>query len=243
MIPFQIIKINAIDSSNNEIKRLYHNKLETNGLVVWVKNQTDGRGQGSKKWLSQANKNLTFSIFLNANNLSFSSHFSLNLITSLSVKEVLVFHGINELLIKWPNDILSVDKKISGILIENLYKGEKLIGSIIGIGINVNQVDFPKDLGAISMKIISKSTYSLKKILNSFLKIFGENLFLYRDFNLLKSDFNKSLFKKNQFIKYEIDGETKKGKIMGLIDHERFQILNLNGIKETPKVTDVKIIY
>ena len=140
MIPFKIIKINAIDSSNNEIKRLYHNKLETNGLVVWAKNQTDGRGQGSKKWLSQANKNLTFSIFLSANNLSFSSHFSLNLITSLSVKEVLVFHGINELLIKWPNDILSVNKKISGILIENLYKGEKLIGSIIGIGINVNQL-------------------------------------------------------------------------------------------------------
>ena len=167
---FKIIKINAIDSSNNEIKRLYHNKLETNGLVVWVKNQTDGRGQGSKKWLSQANKNLTFSIFLSFSSLSFSSHFSLNLITSLSVKEVLVCHGINELSIKWPNDILSANKKISGILIENLYKGEKLIGSIIGIGINVNQVDFPKDLGAISMKIISKSTYSLKKILNSFLK-------------------------------------------------------------------------
>ena len=243
MIPFKIIKINAIDSSNNEIKRLYHNKLETNGLVVWAKNQTDGRGQGGKKWLSQANKNLTFSIFLSFSSLSFSSHFSLNLITSLSVKEVLVCHGINELSIKWPNDILSANKKISGILIENLYKGEKLIGSIIGIGINVNQVDFPKDLGAISMKIISKSTYSLKKILNSFLKIFSKNLFLYRNFNLLKKDFNKSLFKKNQLIKYEINGETKKGRIMGLIDQERFQILNLNGIKETPKVTDVKIIY
>ncbi len=243
MIPFKIIKINAIDSSNNEIKRLYHNKLETNGLVVWAKNQTDGRGQGGKKWLSQANKNLTFSIFLSFSSLSFSSHFSLNLITSLSVKEVLLCHGINELSIKWPNDILSANKKISGILIENLYKGEKLIGSIIGIGINVNQVDFPKDLGAISMKIISKSTYSLKKILNSFLKIFSKNLFLYRNFNLLKKDFNKSLFKKNQFIKYEINGETKKGRIMGLIDQERFQILNLNGIKETPKVTDVKIIY
>ena len=243
MTTFKIIKINAIDSSNNEIKRLYHNKLESNGLVVWAKNQTDGRGQGGKKWLSQANKNLTFSIFLSGNSISFSSHFSLNLITSLSVKEVLVCYGINELLIKWPNDILSVNKKISGILIENLYKGDKLIGSIIGIGINVNQVDFPKDLGAISMKIISKSTYNLKKILNSFLKIFNENLSLYRNFNLLKRDFNKSLFKKNQLIKYEIDGETKKGKIMGLFDHERFQILNQNGIKETPKVTDIKIIY
>ncbi len=243
MNQYKIIKINAIDSSNNEIKRLYHNKLETNGLVVWAKNQTDGRGQGGKKWLSQANKNLTFSIFLSFSSLSFSSHFSLNLITPLSVKEVLVCHGINELSIKWPNDILSANKKISGILIENLYKGEKLIGSIIGIGINVNQVDFPKDLGAISMKIVSGSTYSLKKILNSFLKIFSKNLFLYRNFNLLKKDFNKSLFKKNQLIKYEINGETKKGRVMGLIDQERFQILNLNGIKETPKVTDVKIIY
>ena len=49
MISYKIIKINAIDSSNNEIKRLYHKKLHTNGLVVWAKSQTEGRGQGSKK--------------------------------------------------------------------------------------------------------------------------------------------------------------------------------------------------
>ena len=171
MDPFKIIKINAIDSSNNEIKRLYHKKLHKNGLVIWTDNQTNGRGQGSKKWVSQPNKNLTFSVYLDSEYLPLSSNLYLNLITSLCIKKVLICHGIINPVIKWPNDILSVNKKISGILIENLYKGEKLIGSIIGIGINVNQVDFPKDLGAISMKIISKSTHSLKKILNSFLKI------------------------------------------------------------------------
>ena len=100
VIPFKIIKINAIDSSNNEIKRLYHKKLHTNGLVVWASNQTDGRGQGNKKWVSEPNKNLTFSIFLSGENLSFSSHLCLNLITSLSVKKLLVWHGINNIFIK-----------------------------------------------------------------------------------------------------------------------------------------------
>ena len=66
---------------------------------------------------------------------------------------------------------------------------------------------------------------------------------LYSDFDLLKKDFNKSLFRKNEIIEYEINGNVKKGKIIGLNDHERFQILSLNGIKETPRITDVKIVY
>ena len=243
MIPFKIIKINAIDSSNNEIKRLYHKKSHTNGLVVWTNNQTDGRGQGNKKWLSEPNKNLTFSIFLSGENLSFSSHLCLNLITSLSVKKLLVWHGINNIFIKWPNDILSVNKKISGILIENLFKGKKLIGSVIGIGINVNQINFQENLNASSMKIITGNNFTLRKVLHNFLDIFSHDLDIYKDFDLLKRDFNKSFFQKNVLIEYEFNGVIKKGKIIGLSDYERFQILNLGGVKETPKITDVKIIY
>ena len=243
MIPYKIIKINAIDSSNNEIKRLYHKKSHTNGLVVWANSQTDGRGQGNKKWLSEPNKNLTFSIFLSGENLSFSSHLCLNLITSLSVKKLLVWHGINNIFIKWPNDILSVNKKISGILIENLYKAEKLIGSVIGIGINVNQINFQENLNASSMKIITGNNFTLRKVLHKFLDIFSHDLDIYKDFDLLKRDFNKSFFQKNVLIEYEFNGVIKKGKIIGLSDYERFQILNLGGVKETPKITDVKIIY
>ena len=243
MIPTKIIKINAIDSSNNEIKRLYQKKLHTNGLVVWVKNQTAGRGQGNKKWVSQPGKNLTFSVFLSGENLSFSSHISLNLITSLSVKKVLTSYGIKNIFIKWPNDILSVDKKISGILIENLYKGKRLMGSIVGIGINVNQVTFPKNLNVSSMKIIMGEAFVLRDVLHSFLEILNKNLLLYKDFDLLKTDFNKNLFQKKELINYEINGIKKKGKIVGLNDYERFQIINVKGSQETPKIKDVKIIY
>ena len=119
----------------------------------------------------------------------------------------------------------------------------KLMGSIIGIGINVNQKTFPKNFNAISMKTATNSTFSLKKLLYNFLDIFNENLLLYRDYDLLISDFNDSLYRKNQLIEYEINGNIKKGKIIGLNDNERFHILNLSGVKETPKITDVKIIY
>ena len=243
MIPFQIIKINAIDSSNNEIKRLYHKKLHKNGLVIWTDNQTNGRGQGSKKWVSQPNKNLTFSVYLDSEYLPLSSNLYLNLITSLCIKKVLICHGIINPVIKWPNDILSVNKKISGILIENLYKGKNLIGSIIGLGINVNQINFQENLNATSMKIITGNNFTLRKVLHKFLDIFSHDLDIYKDYDLLKRDFNKSFFQKNVLIEYEFNGVIKKGKIIGLSDYERFQILNLGGVKETPKITDVKIIY
>ena len=62
-----------------------------------------------------------------------------------------------DLSVKWPNDILSANKKIGGILIENTVKGKKINNSIIGIGLNVNQEKFPDSL---------KNVTSLKKITN-----------------------------------------------------------------------------
>ena len=117
------------------------------------------------------------------------------------------------------------------------------MGSIVGVGINVNQVIFPKKFNASSMKIITSNEFSLQKTLYDFLNIFSRNLLLYSNFDLLKKEFNKSLFRKNEIIAYEINGNVKKGEIIGLYDHERFQILCLNGLKETPKIRDVKIIY
>ena len=128
-------------------------------------------------------------------------------------------------------------------MIENLYKGKKLIGSVIGLGINVNQINFQENLNASSMKIITGNNFTLRKVLHNFLDIFSNDLDIYKDFDLLKRDFNKSFFEKNVLIEYEFNGVIKKGKIIGLSDYERFQIINLRGVKETPKITDVKIIY
>ena len=242
MLLYKIIKINAIDSSNNEIKRLYRQKLATNGLVVWVLEQKNGRGQGEKKWLSETNKNLTFSVFLDSNILSYHSQISLNLITSLTVKKVLNFYGISNLAIKWPNDILSVNKKISGILIENLYSGQKLNGSIVGVGININQLEFPSHLNATSMKILLKKELKLEKVLNCFLRFFSSNLETNKDFNFLKKNFNKNLYGIDKIIEIKIKGKVVKGRVIGLVDDKRFKIFESNGAIKLLKLTDFKII-
>ena len=239
---YKIIKINAIDSSNNEIKRMYRQKLVKNKLVVWALEQNEGRGQGKKKWLSEANKNLTFSIFLDSSCLDYHSHIGLNLITSLTVKKVLNFYGLTNLTIKWPNDILSVNKKVSGILIENLYRGQKFYGSIVGVGINVNQFIFPRYLNASSMKILLKKEFNLENVLNCFLDFFSKNLKIYNDFNLLMKDFNKNLFGKDKLIEFKINGKIIEGKVIGLADDKSFEIIDINGIKKRANLTNFKII-
>ena len=243
MYASKIIKVNATRSTNDKVKMLIKSKKIKSGDIIVAKYQYKGRGQHTNKWYSSHGKNLLCSMLYRHLDLNINQVFSINQVVSLAVLKTIRKFNKEKCLIKWPNDILSVNKKISGILIENLYRGRKLMGSIIGIGINVNQKTFPKNFNAISMKTITSRTFSLKKLLYNFLKIFNENLLLYRDYDLLISDFNDSLYRKNQLIEYEINGNIKKGKIIGLNDKERFHILNLSGVKETPKISDVKIIY
>lgn len=242
MIPFQIIKINAIDSSNNEIKRLYHKKLHKNGLVIWTDNQTNGRGQGSKKWVSQPNKNLTFSVYLDSEYLPLSSNLYLNLITSLCIKKVLICHGIINPVIKWPNDILSVNKKISGILIENNFKSSDLSYSIIGTGINVNQTRFNNLKYATSLKKISGKNIDLDKVLDQLLKNYDTYFKRIHDMRYLSKEFNQNLYGKNK-CKFLVKEKIFNGRVERVLDNGNLiaYIENI-GSKEF-KYSEIKIIY
>ena len=238
-----IIKLDAIDSTNDHLRQLILESKLATPTVVWSLFQKKGKGQRGQVWSSQAGENLMFSLYIPNLIIAANQIFSINKIVSVCLADWFLSLQIPNVYVKWPNDILSVDKKISGILIENLFKGKKLMGSIVGVGINVNQITFPENYHAISMKIIMKNVFSLKKVLHKFLDIFSHNIILYKDFDLLIKDFNKSFYRKNDLLEYKIKGNSKRGKIIGLYDYERFQILNLNGVKETPKITDIKIIY
>ncbi len=112
------------------------------GTVVVAELQTAGKGQRGKNWHGDAGKNLTFSILKEFDSLAARRHFDLNMAVSLAILEVLGGVGISGLRVKWPNDILSGGRKICGILIENTLSGERILKSVIGIGLNVNQREF-----------------------------------------------------------------------------------------------------
>lgn len=191
---FKINKIDAIDSTNLALKRKYHKGLTKHGEVLWALDQVKGKGQRNSQWVSEPNKNLTFSIFLAQDKLMLDSIFVLNCWVALAVKNALTSFGIPCVSIKWPNDILSENKKICGLLIENLYRGKKFEASIVGIGLNVNQINFGELSRASSMRLCSGRAFNLEEVLQQILKqldqIFQSRLSLPASFKA----YNKALF-------------------------------------------------
>ena len=154
---FKIYKIDAISSTNDYLKQLYLKKNIYDNFLIITNNQTEGKGQGSSYWESEPKKNLTLSIYKDLKKNKLKNPFIINLIISISIIETLKKYNLPNLKIKWPNDILSASKKISGILIENFFQREFLISSIIGIGLNVNTHtrQFPKSIAKYSISLQS----------------------------------------------------------------------------------------
>jgi BirA family biotin operon repressor/biotin-[acetyl-CoA-carboxylase] ligase len=110
---------------------------------------------------------LTFSLLLNPTFLDIANQFDLNRVISLGMVDALEPLLGNDLKIKWPNDIYYGDKKLGGILIENIIQGAQLKHAIIGIGLNINQDIFPEVAGnAMSLKQILHKDYDLRTLLS-----------------------------------------------------------------------------
>ena len=138
-----IIWLDVAESSNDEARKAI-DSLD-NLSVVAVRCQTKGRGQHTNTWETEPGQNLTFTIVLKDLQILPSEQIAISQITALSVVDFLAMHDI-EAKIKLPNDIYVDAKKICGILIENSICSNKIVWSIIGIGININQTIFPASL-------------------------------------------------------------------------------------------------
>ncbi|MBK7106197.1 MAG: biotin--[acetyl-CoA-carboxylase] ligase [Ignavibacteriae bacterium] len=163
-------------NSTNEYLNTESENLE-NGTVLLSEFQIDGKGRLNRKWFSTKSQNLTFSILLNKK-LDKVNLNHINLAASLAVANSIenLFQLKTEL--KWPNDILVKNKKLSGILLESTYNGAKLEKLIIGIGINVNQTKFEGEykIKPTSLKFEVKKEISRERLLSEILNNFEMNL-------------------------------------------------------------------
>ncbi|MGB2152512.1 MAG: biotin--[acetyl-CoA-carboxylase] ligase [Flavobacteriaceae bacterium] len=214
---FNLIKIDATDSTNSWMKKRYSTNKCSDGDVVWSQAQNIGRGQGNSIWLSEKGKNLTISIYKEFNDLEIHNPFLLSSIVSLTVAATLNLYRIPKVCVKWPNDIMSGDKKVCGILIENIFKKSTLRASIIGVGLNVNQNHFENLFQASSMSQISGLFYDLDEVINCFLDQ------LEQKFELLNQPqeqiikiYETSLYRKNKPSTFESKGSLFSGVIKGV---------------------------
>ncbi len=127
-------------TSTNE-KLLTDDSIRQHGTVLLAENQFVGRGRMGRKWISEKDLSLTFSIllteYINPKNINI-----VNLGASLAVAKSLENLYQLDVNLKWPNDVLISNRKVSGILVESITKGNKFEKVVVGIGINVNQPAF-----------------------------------------------------------------------------------------------------
>ena len=165
----RIIKLDAINSTNSFLKEMIYEEMVEDYTVVVAKHQTNGRGQMGTVWDSNKGENLMFSVFKDLSIHVVEFPFYISMAISLAILKALKGLNIPDLSIKWPNDILSADKKVCGILIENVIKN-KLNSTIIGIGVNVNQTEFNNLPKASSLKVITGIHYNLDEILQGIIE-------------------------------------------------------------------------
>jgi BirA family biotin operon repressor/biotin-[acetyl-CoA-carboxylase] ligase len=238
----KIIKLSAIDSTNSFLKELAFNSVLEKFTVVVTDHQIKGRGQQGNDWVSESFKNLVFSVFVTFNHFKVLNNKYLNFAVSLAIFDALKEENIPDVSIKWPNDILSGNKKICGVLIENSLKGTEISSSIIGIGLNVNQTSFPDSLKrASSLKLLSFKDFELDKLLESIVSKLKTKIEILnsKDFQILEMEYLNVLHKKNIPTMFKnsqdvlfmgiICGISKEGKLQIILEDETIQEF---GIKE-----------
>jgi BirA family biotin operon repressor/biotin-[acetyl-CoA-carboxylase] ligase len=197
---FNIIKLNATTSTNDYLKQRRLAGEGVEGDFVWTTHQTQGRGQGSKTWESEANTSLSLSVFRDFGGVDLDQPFAISSAFATAVIRALTLLELPDLNIKWPNDILSCNQKIGGILIENTFSNHQLNTSIIGLGLNVNQSTLSQFPHAGSFFSLTKKKWSIEKVVEALLQALEAKEFLslerHQQSNL--AEFNSFLWRKGK---------------------------------------------
>ncbi|MDC7998527.1 biotin--[acetyl-CoA-carboxylase] ligase [Gilvibacter sediminis] len=202
----KLIKLNATLSTNDYLKALVKTGVDCTGTVVIAHDQTQGRGQHGNHWYSKAGESLTFSLYRRFEQHPEVFPFMPQMVVALAIKKQLDALQIPAVSIKWPNDIMSYQKKIGGILIENIWSGGKPVHRVIGFGLNVNN-DLPEELPrANSLKQITGKVYDLEELA---MRIAGQIYTYFDDFRVVDQlqwyeQYLNALFKGGQAASFRI---------------------------------------
>lgn len=214
-IIFDIRQISEpIASSYELLKQWIHETGVPSGTVVNAAYQTAGRGQGSNSWYSSPGKNLLPSLYMELT-LPVERLWAISEAIALAVYETVheIVGSRHQCYIKWPNDIIVDDRKISGILIHNELMGQGDVHTIVGIGLDVNEQTFPDELASLatSLSIVTGLQYNLEEVLNRMLRHIAYQIELAQSaqHHQLHERYNSLLYRKDRTALYrDVASET-----------------------------------
>jgi len=237
-----IISLPECHSTNDMAMQRYKQGLAREGSIVITDKQTKGRGQRGNAWYSEPGKNLTFTLVLSPVFLDASEQFELNIMTTLAIREVLGNYcsGIK---VKWPNDIVhETQGKIGGMLIENTVSNKGIENSFIGIGLNINQVEFAFP-GPTSLANLAGDELDKEEIFKLLIKsIENHYLRLKRGYKKsMRSDYLNHLYRFDEWAKFE-DSHVFKGRITGISEEGKLFIEKENKVMNQYSFKEVKFL-
>ena len=226
-----IVRLDSVDSTNNYAAKLLNQTKIPFGTVIMAQYQYEGRGQRGSQWIGENGENLTFSILIDSTQLKNIPAFLLSKCVAISIKNFIRQLTNEYVSLKWPNDIYVDTKKIAGILIENQWKGSDIYASIIGIGINVNQIRFSNNLNATSLKLITNQHYNVEDLLSQFCESFNRfySLILDGHFKKINEEYQSSLFFLNKKCQFLIENNLEDVIIREVDDNGLIKLEKLNG--------------
>jgi BirA family biotin operon repressor/biotin-[acetyl-CoA-carboxylase] ligase len=226
----KLIYLPTCHSTNDIASSLLNNPEVFDGTALITTRQTAGKGQRGNHWEAEPAKNLTFSLILKPDFLKVNQQFNLNIAISLGVYDLLTNYLPEKIKIKWPNDIYfstsGLSRKLGGILIQNYIQGSRLDASVVGIGLNINQNDF-KEQRAASLSLITGKTYALNEIFYELLSSLEKRIILLKEEKVeqLREEYFNVLYKFKQMAKYKSGKEFFEGKIVGVDEYGRLEVL------------------
>lgn len=192
----------TVESTNNYAMGLARAGMAQHGAVVFTHEQTKGKGQRTKEWLSQKDQNIAMSAIIQPKNIAVSEVFFLSMMVAVAVVDFFKTHVDREITIKWPNDIYWRDRKAAGILIENVWQGSDWKFAVVGIGINVNQTEFG-ELGskAVSLKQITGLNFQTVNLARELCLILEEKYrLMLSQPSIIVKEYKKHLYKLNSTV-------------------------------------------
>jgi len=220
------IFIDRLPSTNSYAASLLRKGKVQDGTIVHTGFQTAGRGQGTNKWESEPGKNLLFSIILFPSSLKAERQFLISKVLSLGIMDFLSTF-IDDVTIKWPNDIYVRSDKIAGMLIENAITRDEIEHTIAGIGININQAIFRGGApNATSLRLLTGKDQDLSGCFNKTLSAIDLR---YRQLHFEKrskfsEEYLSSLYMYNKWAEFSDAHGIFEGRIISVADSGRIQI-------------------
>ena len=240
--------LERVNSTNSYALELIKQSAPTEGYVVWGKEQFAGRGQRGAAWHSEPGTNLTFSVILRPQFLPLAEQFQLTKAIALGIAHFVSYCLVDSVhvKIKWPNDIYVKNCKIAGILIENVLEQSVLKYSVVGIGLNVNQVVFDPSLpNPVSLKLLTGKDFNAEDCLMQLCSFIEKQYLDLRamDYPQIDGAYHNLLYRRGIWSDFQLRGENITAEIQG-VNRSGHLILKrkstINNSYEIIEVTDIK---